>query len=209
MQDFYKIPEHQLADFTTRTYLGMNSSLKFKIRWSNPNVKTMVGLRGIEDLIPGHIRTHFQTIQDGHVGYFHMELHRGNVGGPRWAWQREVPIRRVSGVLEEIEIKHRGKFFTGDHMLLSQPSLWIFDCKRCSSVGEDTKWSAEDYSKSLFIVQQWMDQIPRWNIIFLLHEANFFDDALQDSIGLPPGTIARTSMWVFDPTTYRQGKAST
>jgi hypothetical protein len=46
-------------------------------------VKTMAGLRGIEDLIPGHIRTHFQAIQDGHVGYFHMELHRGNAGGPR------------------------------------------------------------------------------------------------------------------------------
>jgi hypothetical protein len=83
MQDFYKILVQQLANFTTRTYLGMNSSLKFKIRWSNPNVKTMAKLRGIEDLIPGHIRTHFLAIQDGHVGYFHMELHRGNAGGPR------------------------------------------------------------------------------------------------------------------------------
>jgi hypothetical protein len=45
-------------------------------------------------------------------------------------------------------------------MLLSQPSLWIFDCIHCSSAGEDAKWSAEDYSKSLSIVQQWMDQIP-------------------------------------------------
>jgi hypothetical protein len=108
----------------------------------------MARLHGIEDLIPGHIRTHFQAIQDGHVGYFHMELHRGNAGGTRWAWQREVPIRRVSGVLEEIEIRHRGQFFTGDHML-SQPLLWIFDCRRCSSAGED----AEDYSNSLSIVQ--------------------------------------------------------
>jgi hypothetical protein len=48
-----------------------------------------------------------------------MELHRGNVGGSCWAWQREVPIRRVSGVLEEIEIRHQGQFFTGDHMLLA------------------------------------------------------------------------------------------
>jgi hypothetical protein len=70
MHDFYKILVQQLADFTTQTYLGMNSSLKFKIRWSNPNVQTIAGLRGIEDLIPGHIRTHFQAIQDGNVGYF-------------------------------------------------------------------------------------------------------------------------------------------
>jgi hypothetical protein len=113
MQDFYKIPVQQLADFTTRTYLGMNSSLKFKIRWSNPNVKTMAGLRGIEELIPGYIRTHFQAIQDGHVGYFHMELHRDNVGGPRWAWQREVPIKRVSGVDRNQTpgaILHRGSY---------------------------------------------------------------------------------------------------
>jgi hypothetical protein len=70
MHDFYKILVQQLADFTTRTYLGLNSSLKFKIRWSNPNVQTIAGLRGIEDLIPGHIRTHYQAIQDGNVGYF-------------------------------------------------------------------------------------------------------------------------------------------
>jgi hypothetical protein len=114
-----------------------------------------------------------------------------------------VPVRRVLGVLEEIEIRYQGQFFTGDHMLLSQPSLWIFDCRRCSSVGKDAEWSVEDYSKSLSIVQQWMDQIPWWNIIFLLPEGNFFDDALQDSIGLPLGTIARTGMWVFDPTIYR------
>jgi hypothetical protein len=31
----------------------------------------------------------------------------------------------------------------------------------------------------------------------------FCDDALQDSIGLPLGTIAKIGMWVFDPTTYR------
>jgi hypothetical protein len=60
--NFYKIPIQQLADFTTRTFLGMNSSSKFKIRWSNPNVKTIAGLHGIEDLIPGHIKTHFQAI---------------------------------------------------------------------------------------------------------------------------------------------------
>jgi hypothetical protein len=53
-------------------------------------------------------------------------------------------------------------------MLLSLPSLWIFDYKRCSLAEEDEEWSAEDYSKSLSIVQQWMDQILQWNIIFLL-----------------------------------------
>jgi hypothetical protein len=79
MHKFYKILVQQLADFTTQTYLGMNSSLKFKIRWSNLNVKTIARLRGIEDLIPRHIRTHFQAIQDGNVGYFQMELHNGNV----------------------------------------------------------------------------------------------------------------------------------
>jgi hypothetical protein len=51
MHDFYKFLVQQLADFTTQTYLGMNSSLKFKIQWSNPNMKTISGLRGIEDLI--------------------------------------------------------------------------------------------------------------------------------------------------------------
>jgi hypothetical protein len=88
-------------------------------------------------------------------------------------------------------------------MLLSQPSLWIFDCKHCSSAGEDAKWSTEDYSNSLSIVQQWMDQIPQWNVIFLLPEGQFFYNALQDSIGSPPGTITRTGMWVFEPATYR------
>jgi hypothetical protein len=50
-------------------------------------------------------------------------------------------------------MRHQGQFFTEDHMLLSQPSLWIFDCRRCSLAGEDTEWRAKDYSKYLSIVQ--------------------------------------------------------
>jgi hypothetical protein len=59
MHNLYKIPVQQLVDFTIRIYLGMNSFLKFKFRWSNPNAKTIAGLHGIEDLIPWHIKTHF------------------------------------------------------------------------------------------------------------------------------------------------------
>jgi hypothetical protein len=70
------------VDFTTRTFLGMNSSPNFKTRWSNPNVKTIVGLQGIKSLILGKIRTHFQAIQDGNVGYFGIELYRDRAGGP-------------------------------------------------------------------------------------------------------------------------------
>jgi hypothetical protein len=48
-----------------------------------------------------------------------------------------------------------------------------------------------------------MDQIPRWNVIFLFSKRNFFDAVLQDSIGLSPRTITKTGMWVFDPTAHR------
>ena len=116
MQDFYKIPIQQLADFTTQTYLGMNSSLKFKIWWFNYNVKTMVGLRGIEDLIPRHIRIHFQAIQDGHVGYFHMELYKDNVGMvTRSANQKN--FRSIEGDRNQIpgEILHWGLYICCYH----------------------------------------------------------------------------------------------
>jgi hypothetical protein len=46
-------------------------------------------------------------------------------------------------------------------MLLSHPSLYILDHRCCSILGEDEEWNAEDYSKSLFIVQQWTNQIPQ------------------------------------------------
>jgi hypothetical protein len=107
---------------------------------------------GIESLISGQIRTHFQAIEDGNARYFGMELHRDQTGGPRWAWQREVPIRRISRALKDIEIKYCGQFFTGVHMLLSHPSLWIFGCRRCSTVGEDAEWTTEEYKKSLSLV---------------------------------------------------------
>jgi hypothetical protein len=51
----------------------------------------------------------------------------------------------------------------------------IFDCKCYSTVEEDAEWIVEDYKKSLSLIQQWMDQIPHWNVIFLLHEGNLFD----------------------------------
>jgi hypothetical protein len=38
------------------------------------------------------------------------------------------------------------------------PSLWIFDY-RCSTLEEDIKWNAKVYSKSLAIIQKWLDQI--------------------------------------------------
>jgi hypothetical protein len=71
----------------------------------------------------------------------------------------KVPIIRILETLEEIEVKHRKQFFTKDHILLSHPSLWIFDCRHCLTVREDAEWTVEDYKKCLSIVQQWINQI--------------------------------------------------
>jgi hypothetical protein len=86
-----------------------------------------------------------------------------------------MSIKRISRALEELKVKYLEHFFTRDHMLLSHPLVCIFDCKCYSTVEEDAEWIVEDYKKSLSLIQQWMDQIPHWNVIFLLHEGNLFD----------------------------------
>jgi hypothetical protein len=55
---------------SAQSHFGENDLLGVKTQWFNPNLKTIVGLHGIEDLILGHFMTHSQTIQDGNVEYF-------------------------------------------------------------------------------------------------------------------------------------------
>jgi hypothetical protein len=87
IKKFYNIHVQWWADFTTRMLLGMNSSFKFKTQWFNLSVKIVAELKGILNLILGHIRTHFQTMQDENVGYFGMELYKDIVGESSWTQQ--------------------------------------------------------------------------------------------------------------------------
>jgi hypothetical protein len=73
-------------DFTIRMLVEINSS-KFKTQWSNPTMNVVAQLCSIENLIPRHIRTHFEAILNGTTRYFEMELNRGDVGRTRWTWQ--------------------------------------------------------------------------------------------------------------------------
>jgi hypothetical protein len=83
-----------------------------------------------------------------------------------------------------LPIRCRGGVFQGDAVEIGQPCLWVFDCRRGTTGGEDVCWTEVEYGNVMQHVKKWMEGIHRWNAVFLLPAGIFFDDSMRTRFGL-------------------------
>ena len=65
----------------------------------------------------------------------------------RWDWQVVLSTIQQEENVEPMHVRCRGGFFKDEYVELGKPCLWIFDCRRGGSGGEDEEWSHDDYNK--------------------------------------------------------------
>ena len=174
---------------------------KMQTAWAAPPENLMAMLERVEHLITPMVRSHFDDIVAGGRGY--QSYHRivANIAGANWAWQVDVPCSTGGSGEGRLPICYRGGVFQGDGVEIGEPYLWIFDCRRGTTGGEDVCWMEVEYGNVMEQVKKWMAGIHRWNVIFLLLAGVFFDDNMRTRFGLVAEYILLHGFWIFDAST--------
>jgi hypothetical protein len=118
-----------------------------------------------------------------------------------WHWQVDVPCPTGGNIEGRLPIRCRGGVFQGDAVEIGQPCLWVFDCRRGTTGGEDVCWIEVEYGNVMQHVKKWMEGIHRWNVIFLLSAGIFFDDSMWTRFGLAAECTLLRGVWIFEAAT--------
>jgi len=129
--------------------LGETLGTESKSLWSAPIVKTVPALTTFEHLIPAFVRQHVEDIRAGRKDYAGYSRDVHDVANSRWNWQVALSAVLHQGNQNSVNMRCRGGFFEEEYVELGKPCLWVFDCRRGGSEGEDEVWSEDDYGKAL------------------------------------------------------------
>ena len=108
-------------------------------------------LERVQHLITPMLRAHFNDIVAGGRGYQGYCRNVANIAGANWDWQVDVPCPTSGSDNGRLPICCRGGVFQGDGVKIGQPCLWMFDCRRGTTEGEDVCWTKVKYGN---IMQQ-------------------------------------------------------
>ena len=144
------------------------------------------------------VRSHFDNIVAGGRGYRGYRRTVANITGANWVWQMDVPCSTGGSGEGRLPIRWRGGVFQGDDVEIGEPCLWVFDCRRDTTRGEDVCWTEVEYGNVMQQVKKWMAGIHRWNAIFLLPIGVFFDDSIQTRFGFAAECTLLCGFWIFD-----------
>ena len=200
MEEFFVIPVGRYGGDRGEVLqeLGENIETDMKKAWASPLVRAVGALEKLDPLIPPLIRQHYTDIATGGRGYRGHARDVGDLGAARWDWQFRLPIRRGGHALRMLPVRGRGGFFTEEHLELGEPCLWIIDCRRGSSQGEDKAWGDDDYAHVMERLQRWMTGIYKWNVIFLLPPGVHFEERLRNTLHVPEESRCFGGVWVFE-----------
>jgi hypothetical protein len=120
---------------------------------------------------------------------------------PVGIWQVDVPCPTRGSDEGRLPIHCRGGVFQGDAMEIGQPCLWVFDCMRGTTGGEDVCWTKVEYGNVMQYMKKWMEGIHRWNAVFLLPVGVFFNESIRMRFGLIAECTLLRGVWVFEAAT--------
>ena len=98
-------------------------------------------LERVQHLITPMLRAHFDDIVAGGKGYWGYRRNVANIVGASWDWQVDVPCLTGGSGDGRLSICCRRGVFQGNGMEIDQSCLWVFDCKRGTTRGEDVCWT--------------------------------------------------------------------
>jgi hypothetical protein len=130
------------------------------------------------------IRQQFDDIAQGGTGYQGYRRVVSNIAKATWDWQVDVPYPTGRSGAGRLPIRCRRGLLEGDVVEMEEPFLWVFDCRRGGTGGEDAPWTELQYGNVMKQVKRWMEGIHRWNAIFLLPAGLFFEESMRTSFGI-------------------------
>jgi hypothetical protein len=163
-------------------------------------------LERVQHFITPMIRYHFNNIVVGGRGYRGYRRTVANIAEASWHWQVDVPCPTGGSNEGRLLIRCRGGVFQGDAVEIGQPYLWVFDCRRGTTGGEDVCWTEVEYDNVMQHVKKWMEGIHRWNVVFLLPAGIFFDESMRTRFGLAAECTLLQGVWIFEAATVAASK---
>jgi hypothetical protein len=170
---------------------------KMQNAWVAPMVRSVNTLEKYEALIPPIIRQHYEDIVARGTGYQGYCQVVSNIGDARWVWEVDVLCLIGGNDVDRLPIRYRGGFFEDELMEIGEPCLWIFDCRRGATEGDDVLWAALEYGKVLQQLRRWMAGIHQWNAIFLLPMGVFFEKSMQKTFAMSTRSTWLRGVWIF------------
>jgi hypothetical protein len=177
---------------------GASIDKKMQIAWTAPLMKSVTMLERVQHLIIPMVRYHFNDIVVGGRGYRGYRRTVANIAEASWHWQVDVPCPTGENDEGRLPILCMGGVFQGDAVEIGQPCLWVFDCRRGTTGGEDVCWTEVEYGNVMQHVKKWMEGIHRWNAVFLLSAGIFFDDSMRTRFGLATECTLLRGVWIFE-----------
>jgi hypothetical protein len=180
---------------------GASIDKRMQIAWAIPSVKSVTMLERVQHLITPIVRYYFNEIVARGKGYQGYRRTVANIAEASWHWQVDVPYPTGGNDEGRFPIRCRGGVFQGDAVEIDQPCLWVFDCRRGTTGGEDVYWTEVEYGNDLQHVKKWMEGIHRWNAVFLLPAGIFFDYSMRTRFGLAAECTLLRGVWIFEAAT--------
>ena len=118
---------------------------KMQIAWATLAVKSVTMLERVQHLITPMLRARFDDIIAKGREYRGYCKNVANIAGASWDWQVDVPCPTGGSGNGRLPICCRGGIFQGNGMEIGQPCLWMFDCRRGTTRGEDVCWTEVEY----------------------------------------------------------------
>jgi hypothetical protein len=134
----------------------------------------------------------------GGQGYRGYHRTVANIAEASWHWQVDVPCPIRGSDKGRLPIRCRERVFQGDDVEIGQPCLWVFDCRRDTTRGEDVCWTEVKYGNVMQYVKKWMEGIHKWNAVFLLPTGIFFDESMRTRFGLASECTLLRGIWIFE-----------
>ena len=89
-------------------------------------------------------------------------------------------------------------------MQIGQPALWLLDCRCSGSSGPRSTWDTTDYEKAVMQMRSWMQDVPRYNAVFMLPQSHTYHEVLQH-LALLENATHQSGLWGFRDSTHKRG----
>ena len=183
-----------LVDTNTIKFFVDRVGTEFVKRWATPLLRSVPKMAQVEHLIHACILAHHAAKARGESGYVAGKWVLD--GAPTWRWEVDVNKVDNTGVPQACHFQGFGDIWEDSSMQIGQPALWLFDCRCSGSSGPRSTWDIADYAKAIMQMRSWMQDVPRYNAVFMLPQSHMYHEVVQH-LALPENATHHHGVWGF------------